>query len=243
MRSVTGPTFSMRPFELFCCPDLKFPVAAGWTFRCLGFGKSGTACCRRCRGAYGKRVPGCGDASRRRRNPPLCRRPASNFANGSVLPLDLGKVTFVTFGQDFGEKGTVFELFSCNFGNPRLTIAAVKPVARVLLAGWSALSTRANTELARASAQPLQQPDPSRNAGARLSCRTQIPYDGAFPVRRGMPWEPRMRHRRPRLHHQIQTSRKERVIRYEHRNDLHASRFRQDGRRHRCRRRAGCRRC
>ncbi len=181
--------------------------------------------------------------SRRRRNPPLCRRPASNFANDSVLPLDLGKVTFVTFGQDFGEKGTVFELFSCVFGNPRLTIAAVKPVTRVLLAGWSALSTRENTELARASAQPLQQPNPTRNAGARLSCRTQIPYGGAFPARRGMPWEPRMRHRRPRLRHQIQTSRKERVIRYEHRNDLHASRFRQDGRRHRCRRRAGCRRC
>ena len=57
MRSVTGPTFSMRPFELFCCPDLKFPVAAGRIFRCLGFEKSGTACCRRCRGAYGKRVP------------------------------------------------------------------------------------------------------------------------------------------------------------------------------------------
>ena len=60
MRSVTGPTFSMRPFELFCCPDLKLPVAAGRIFCHLGFGKSGTACCRRCRGAYGKRVPGCG---------------------------------------------------------------------------------------------------------------------------------------------------------------------------------------
>lgn len=70
-------------------------------------------------------------ASRRRRDPPLCRRPASNFANGSVLPLDLGKVTFVTFGQDFGEKGTVFELFSCVFGNPRHTISLVESVIRV----------------------------------------------------------------------------------------------------------------
>ena len=125
------PYFFDAPFELFCCPDLKLPVAAGRIFRCLGFGKSGTVCCRRCRGAYGKRVLGCGDASRRRRNPPLCRRPASNFANGSVLPLDLGKVTFVTFGQDFGEKGTVFELFSCVFGNPRHTISPVESVIRV----------------------------------------------------------------------------------------------------------------
>ena len=70
-------------------------------------------------------------ASRRRRNPPLCRRPASNFANGGVLPLDLGKVTFVTFGQDFSEKGTVFELFSCVFGNPRHTISLVESVIRV----------------------------------------------------------------------------------------------------------------
>ena len=58
MRSVTGPTFSMRPFELFCCPVLKFPVAAGWIFRRSGFGKSETACCVSWRGAYGKRVPG-----------------------------------------------------------------------------------------------------------------------------------------------------------------------------------------
>ena len=60
MRSVTGPTFSMRPFELFCCPDLKFPVAAGWIFRRSRFGKSETACCVSWRGAYGKRVPGYG---------------------------------------------------------------------------------------------------------------------------------------------------------------------------------------
>ena len=70
-------------------------------------------------------------ASRRRRNPSLCRHPASNFASGGVLPLDLGKVTFVTFGQDFGEKGTVFELFSCVFGNPRHTISPVESVIRV----------------------------------------------------------------------------------------------------------------
>lgn len=70
-------------------------------------------------------------ASRRRRNSPLCRRPASNFANDGVLPLDLGKVTFVTFGQDFGEKGTVFELFSCVLGNPRHTISPVESVILV----------------------------------------------------------------------------------------------------------------
>lgn len=54
------PYFFDAPFELFCCPDLKFPVAAGWIFRRSGFGKSETACCVSCRGAYGKRVPGCG---------------------------------------------------------------------------------------------------------------------------------------------------------------------------------------
>ena len=70
-------------------------------------------------------------ASCRRRNPPLCRRPASNFASGGVLPLDLGKVTFVTFGQDFGKKGTVFELFSCVLGNPRHTISPVESVILV----------------------------------------------------------------------------------------------------------------
>ena len=122
------PYFFDAPFELFCCPDLKLPVAAGRIFRRLGFGKSGIACCRRCRGAYGKRVPGCGG---RRAGGGIRRRPASNFANGSVLPLDLGKVTFVTFGQDFGEKGTVFELFSCVFGNPRHTISPVESVIRV----------------------------------------------------------------------------------------------------------------
>ena len=71
------------------------------------------------------------DASRRRRNSPLCRRPASNFASDGVLPLDLGKVTFVTFGQDFGEKGTVFDFFSCVLGNPRHTISPVESVIRV----------------------------------------------------------------------------------------------------------------
>ena len=70
-------------------------------------------------------------ASRRRRNSPLCRRPASNFASDGVLPLDLGKVTFVTFGQDFGKKGTVFELFSCVLGKPRHTISPVESVIRV----------------------------------------------------------------------------------------------------------------
>lgn len=70
-------------------------------------------------------------ASRRRRDPPLCRRSASNFASDGVLPLDLGKVTFVTFGQVFSEKGTVFELFSCIFGNPRHTISPVESVIRV----------------------------------------------------------------------------------------------------------------
>ena len=94
------------------------------------------------------------------------------------IPLCPG-VTYVILGEDFVEKGTHFKLFSCNFGNPRLTITTVKPVTRVLLTGWSALSTRANAELTRASAQPLQQPNSSRNAGARLSCRTQIPHGGA----------------------------------------------------------------
>ena len=111
MRSVTGPTFSMRPFELFCCPDLKFPVAAIRVFRRSGFGKSETACCVRCRGAYGKRVPGCGT----RRAGGGIRRFAVVLHRilrmAAFLPLDLGKVTFVTFGQDFGKKGTVFERF------------------------------------------------------------------------------------------------------------------------------------
>lgn len=70
-------------------------------------------------------------ASRRRRNSPLCRRPASNFASDGVLPLDLGKVTFVTFVQDFGEKGSDVELFSCVLGNPRHTISPVESVIRV----------------------------------------------------------------------------------------------------------------
>ena len=87
-------------------------------------------------------------------------------------------MTFVTFGEDFAEKGTSFELFSCNLGNLRLTIASVKPVIRVLLAGRSAPPTWGYAEHARGGAQPLQQPTPTRNAGARLSCHTQIPHGG-----------------------------------------------------------------
>lgn len=125
------PYFFDAPFELFCCPDLKLPVAAGRIFRHLGFGKSGTACCRRCRGAYGKRARGCGGhrAGGGIRRFAVVLHRISRMA--AFLTLDLGKVTFVTFGQDFGEKGTVLELFSCVFGNPRHTISPVESVIRV----------------------------------------------------------------------------------------------------------------
>lgn len=125
------PCFFDAPFELFCCPDLKIPVAAGWDFPSLKVRKIRNSLLRKLAWRLWESGRPATAASRRRRNSPLCRRPASNFANDGVLPLDLGKVTFVTFGQDFGEKGTVFELFSCVFGNPRHTISLVESVIRV----------------------------------------------------------------------------------------------------------------
>ena len=110
-------------FEIACCCGSDFPL--------LRVRKIRNSLLRKLAWRLWKAGARLWRASRRRRDPPLCRRPASNFASDGVLPLDLGKVTFVTFGQDFGEKGTVFELFSCVFGNPRHTISLVESVIRV----------------------------------------------------------------------------------------------------------------
>ena len=110
-------------FEISCCCGLDFPS--------LRVRKIRNSLLRKLAWRLWKAGARLRRASRRRRNSPRCRRPASNFANDGVLPLDLGKVTFVTFGQDFGEKGTVFELFSCVLGKPRHTISPVESVIRV----------------------------------------------------------------------------------------------------------------
>ena len=110
-------------FEISCCCGLDFPSLKVWKIR--------NSLLRKLAWRLWKADARLRRASRRRRNSPLCRRPASNFANDGVLPLDLGKVTFVTFGQDFGEKGIVFELFSCVLGNPRHTISPVESVTLV----------------------------------------------------------------------------------------------------------------
>ena len=110
-------------FEISCCCGLDFPS--------LRVRKIWNSLLRKLAWRLWKAGARLWRASCRRRNPPLCRRRASNFASGGVLPLDLGKVTFVTFGQDFGKKGTVFELFSCVLGNPRHTISPVESVILV----------------------------------------------------------------------------------------------------------------
>lgn len=110
-------------FEISCCCGLDFPS--------LRVRKIRNSLLRKLAWRLWKAGARLWRASCRRWNPPLCRRPASNFASGGVLPLDLGKVTFVTFGQDFGKKGTVFELFSCVLGNPRHTISPVESVILV----------------------------------------------------------------------------------------------------------------
>lgn len=110
-------------FEISCCCGLDFPS--------LRVRKIRNSLLRKLAWRLWKAGARLWRASCRRRNPPLCRRPASNFASGGVLPLDLGKVTFVTFGQDFGEKGSDVELFSCVLGNPRHTISPVESVIRV----------------------------------------------------------------------------------------------------------------
>lgn len=110
-------------FEISCCCGLDFPS--------LRVRKIRNSLLRKLAWRLWKAGARLRRASRRRRNSPLCRRPASNFANDGVLPLDLGKVTFVTFGQDFGEKGSDFELFSCVLSNPRHTIWFVESVILV----------------------------------------------------------------------------------------------------------------
>ena len=110
-------------FEISCCCGLDFPS--------LKVRKIRNSLLRKLAWRLWKAGARLWRASCRRRNSPLCRRPVLNFANGGVLPLDLGKVTFVTFGQDFGEKGIVFELFSCVLGKPRHTISPVESVILV----------------------------------------------------------------------------------------------------------------
>lgn len=94
-------------FEISCCSGLDFPS--------LRVRKIRNSLLRKLAWRLWKAGAWAGTrlwrASRRRRNSPLCRRPASNFASDGVLPLDLGKVTFVTFVQDFGEKEAMSNFF------------------------------------------------------------------------------------------------------------------------------------
>lgn len=98
-------------FEISCCCGLDFPS--------LRVRKIRNSLLRKLAWRLWKAGARLRRASRRRRNSPLCRRPASNFANDGVLPLDLGKVTFVTFGQDFAKKepfSNFFLVFWVNLG-------------------------------------------------------------------------------------------------------------------------------